>query len=135
VGVAATTSQVQLAAGVGATVVVTAPGGTAGNALATGTTNVFVAANNTVAAGGQGTVRFGGNAGGAGQRLSGTVAVSGQGAHGPWGGGGAAIIAHGNGNPGGNYGAGGSGAMSVNAGGAVTGGAGAQGVVVVNEFY
>jgi hypothetical protein len=45
------------------------------------------------------------------------------------------VKAQGNGNPGGNYGAGGSGAMSVNAGGAVTGGAGAQGVVIVNEFY
>lgn len=135
VGAAASQTQVLLPVALGSQNIVNCTAGGAGNVVATGTTNVYVAASNTSGAAANGSVRAAGNAGGAAQRVSGTVAISGAGAHGPWGGGGAAIKAQGNGNPGNNYGAGGSGGMSVNAGGAASGGAGAQGIVIISEYY
>jgi hypothetical protein len=119
----------------GTIVILLVNGGAVGANLATGTSELFIAANTIGGASSQGIVRIQGSAGHAGHRVSGTVAVSGRGGDGPWGGGGAAIKAQGTGGAGGNYGAGGGGGMSVNAGGAGPGGAGANGVVIVSEFY
>ena len=121
--------------GTGGMVWCSAQGGSAGGVTGFGSTEVY--ANNGVNAQGVsvGDIATGVNASGVAHRVSGTVAISGRGANGPFGGGALPIKAQGNGVAGGNYGAGGSGSMSVNAGGAATGGHGAQGVILVSEFY
>jgi hypothetical protein len=129
------TSSVTLSTPNGAIAVCTVNGGTGAGGLATGTSVAFVAPPNPAVAGTGGQVRVAGNAATAGHRESGTVACSGRGGHGPWGGGGASIIANGAGNAGLNYGAGGGGGLSINAGGAQNGGAGGQGVAIISEFY
>ncbi len=76
-----------------------------------------------------------GNASMYGHRVSGTVAINSRGAAGPFGGqpvGNKAQVAKAA--AGGKYGAGGAGGISVNAGGASTGGAGGQGLIIVWEF-
>lgn len=74
-----------------------------------------------------------GIAGGNGFSVSVTIAWSGFGADGPFGGGGPSVNTNGNGAAATNFGAGGAGALTVGAANA-TGGAGSQGVIVVEEF-
>lgn len=65
---------------------------------------------------------------------SGTIACSGEGGNSPWGSGGKPQIAQAAGQVGQGFGSGGSGAMSINAGGAAAGGAGAPGLIIVYEY-
>jgi hypothetical protein len=120
---------------IGTQVVVNTTGGGQGAAIATGTTELFAAPAGPNAGGNSGNLRVGQSPGYAGHRVSGTVGRSGQGAHGPWGGGGAAVKAQGAGGAATNYGSGGGGGMSVNAGGAAAGGVGFQGLVIISEYY
>lgn len=117
-------------------VICSAVGGAAGGASASAATELFLGVGASVGAGSQvGDVSTGPSVGGIGHRVSGTVGMSGPGGLGPHGGSALPAIAQGNGNPGGKYGGGGSGAMSINAGGSVTGGAGADGAIIVSEYY
>ena len=102
--------------------------------LSTNTTEAFVLGG-LGNAGTAGEELFFGTSAFAGHRVSGTVAMAGRGGSGPFGGGPQVVIAQGNGPAGGKYGGGGSGAMSVNAGGAATGGSSGQGILIVWEYY
>jgi hypothetical protein len=117
---------------------VNANAGTGGSNVATGSTQLYIlgGAGGLAAAGSAaGDLKIDGNTGGTGRRISGTIGCSGEGAPSYFGGMGKSVIAQGNGVAGGNYGAGGSGGFSVNAGGVQTGGLGAAGVILVSEFY
>lgn len=110
-------------------------GGGAGSGIATGTTEAFALGGGTSSAG-TADVSAGNNQGFSCHRVSGTVAINGQGAAGPWGGRPLNNKAQvGTAPAGGKYGGGGTGGLSVNAAGASTGGAGGQGLVIVWEFY
>jgi hypothetical protein len=65
---------------------------------------------------------------------SGTLGESGQGGNSPFGSGGAPKIGQGAGNVGTGFGSGGSGGLSINAAGAVTGGAGSNGLIIIYEY-
>lgn len=96
---------------------------------------------NAQAAGGAGGSGSGGDINGKGAGGGRTVALqssfelAGHGGDSFMGGGATAPGSGANGNAGGNYGGGGSGSTTGTAGGAVTGGAGAGGIVIVEEFY
>lgn len=120
----------------------TAKAGGGGNTGALGTTALafsitrggFGGAISTDAAGGA-HVLAGGTDGLIGVRTSATAAIGGAGGSGPWGGGGNAKTGDGAGNAATGPGSGGSGAavMSVNT--ARAGGAGADGIIIVTEYY
>ena len=116
---------------------VNANGGPAGtNAIASGTAEAFIVPVSGGAAVPISWQNSNGNPSIAAHRVSGTVAINGRGACGPHGGspvGHKAQVA--TATAGGNYGGGGDGGISVNAGGASTGGAGGQGICIVWEFY
>jgi len=103
--------------------------------IATGTAEAFGTVQFTSTASSGGEIIAASNGSQNAHRVSGTVAVSARGGGGPWGGSPVNIKAQGNGTPGGKYGGGGGGALSVNAAGATTGGAGGQGLIIVWEFY
>jgi hypothetical protein len=114
---------------------VTCPGG-AGGAVGTAATTLTVyagAAGGTIATGG--TVNCTGNPGEPGMCLivATPIVCGGKGGSSPFGGGGAGIIAVGNGNAAGGYGAGGGGACT-GASTVRTGGTSTQGVVIIDEF-
>lgn len=111
----------------------TANGGTGGNAQAAGTAlgvTAPVAGGTTTGA----DARRDGAPSAGGIRLSGTVGMSGSGASGSFGSGGRGLTAAGAGVAGSGHGSGGGGALSTAAVNQ-TGGAGAPGVVIVEEFY
>lgn len=112
--------------------------GNTGNSSGVGATEVFVVGGNTgggtfvgeyLLAGG------GGSRGGAAHRVSGTISTNGKGAAGIFGGRPVRRLTQGTGATGGNYGASGSGGLSINAGGIAAGGAGGQGIIIIWEFY
>lgn len=119
---------------VGATTV-TANGGNGGAGMAAATTA------GTVSAGGappsistNGDVNASGASGEGSYRTSGTVARSGKGADSQFGGGGTEVAAQGTGVTGIGFGSGGSGGCTLNGGAATAGGAGAPGIVIVEEY-
>jgi hypothetical protein len=118
--------------------VCTAKGGIGGLGQVGNTTNVIVAGGGGgPASSGVGDVLLDGGPGGPAVRTSGTVGYSGNGgdaAGAEGGGGGLGKIAVGAGNVGGNYGGGGAGGLVLNGSTAVVGGAGAPGVIIVEEF-
>lgn len=113
-------------------------GGLGGTFQVSDITLAVTATGGAAAAGSGGTVNAGGNTGGFVTRLSGFICISGNGAAGPFGGGvsgkNTASGGQANGDTGSAPGAGGSGAMSSSAN-AYNGGAGAVGIVIVEEFY
>lgn len=126
---------------------ISCPGGPAGVALASGTSATYIGGGSSVAAptltgAGSGfTVLNGASSsmhpgdGGIGERVSGTVGRSGDGAPSPMGGGTASgRITTGTGIAAKAPGAGGGGALSLNAGGAATGGASLAGFITIYEF-
>lgn len=126
-----------ITAGIASTSVFTSQGGAGLSGIASGTSEIFVLPPNTSVSGAFSNTSFASTSrlGGTAHRVSGTVGCSGKGGDCLFGIGGRPVIAHGNGNPGLGYGSGGSGGMSVNAAGAVDGGDGAQGVIIVWEYY
>lgn len=116
----------------------TAPGGIGGIFMSSGTALSVTGSGSSAAAGTGGSINSGGNAGEGGIRLSGLIAMSGNGAPGPWGGGtsgrNSASGGEGVGASGTGPGAGGAGALSLSATG-FAGGSGAVGMVIVEEFY
>ena len=89
-------------------------------------------------AGSGGTVNFTGSGGQTGWGSSSNPTQAGRGGSSSMGGGAIALAANGtvgNGNTGGNYGGGGSGATNGNSGGPYSGGAGAVGIIIVEEYY
>lgn len=109
----------------------TAKGGLGGVGMTTGSTLICVAGGDGVA-GTNGDINTPGTSGGMGVRLSGTTGGSGQGGGSQYGHGGASKTANSAGDPGAGYGAGGGGGAAVSA--AVTGGAGAPGIVIITEY-
>lgn len=69
-----------------------------------------------------------------GASVSATVCLSGSGGSSPWGAGGNGRITTGDGNPATGFGSGGAGGACVNAGVSVAGGAGAAGLIIVDEL-
>lgn len=116
--------------------VCTAKAGAAGAGGGAAGTSVLIQAGGAggASSGGVGDIKFDGTGGGYSTRLSGTIAVSGDGAPGPWGGGQPGVAAQGNGVTGGNYGAGGSGGATINGGATTAGGAGSSGLIRVWEL-
>lgn len=112
---------------------VTANGGLGGVGMTTGTSVIQALGGNGGAVSTNGDVNTAGQAGTWSHRSSGTVAISGVGASGYFGGGGNARNTLGTGNAGGQYGAGGGGACSIGNNNQ-TGGAGSPGVIIVWEF-
>jgi hypothetical protein len=116
-------------------VTVTAFGGAGGVGMAAATTADSLAGGG---AGGatstNGDVNGAGHPGDYGIRRSGTIAVSGNGGSTRNGGGGVGRTAAGVGNAGNGEGAGGGGGLVLNASAAVLGGAGASGVIIVEEY-
>lgn len=115
-------------------VVCSATGGTAGTTITSGSTEVFGTTGGSTTGSNAGDLTFTFNPARVGHRVSGSVGISGRGGF-LFAGRCQANIAQGNGSPGGKYGAGGSGGVSINAGGTTTGGAGGQGILIVWEFY
>jgi hypothetical protein len=119
-------SQALLCAGVG---------GTPGTTITTGTAEAFGSG------GGGNTGTFIGdlqatqNKALVGHRVTGAIGVNGRGAYGIFGGRPVGRVTQGNGAAGGNYGSGGSGGLSINAGGTTTGGTGGNGVIICWEFF
>jgi len=113
---------------------VTCGGGVGGATLALGTSAVPVLGGNGGAVSTNGDLNSRGNAGGFGHRVSGTIAVTGFGASGYQGqGGGNSRATVGNGTAGTGYGAGGGGAWADSTVDR-TGGAGADGIIIVWEY-
>jgi hypothetical protein len=118
-----------------------ATGGASGANLASGSTAGFVvggpgATTNSPSVAGD--WQLSGQPGDPGIRVSGTVAMSGSGAPGPFGGGAAqGRITHGVGSSASStaYGSGGSGALSANGAGTVASGNGAPGAIIIWEFF
>ena len=107
-----------------------------GTALASGSAEAFVLGGTPTATVSQGDFSLpAGQAGGLGHRVSGTVALSGHGGKGTFGGRPGGRVTQGTGAAGGKYGGGGSGGLSVNAGGAASGGNGGAGLIVIWEFF
>lgn len=118
----------------GATSVCTAGAATGGDVLSSGS-SVGIANGGNRALGTVGDLLLSGSAGCVGLRLSGSVGIGGQSGAaargGQWRTG---ATSQSNGGAGGIYGGGGAGACSVNGGGAQTGGAGADGRIIVWEY-
>lgn len=118
---------------VGATTV-TAYGGSNGTAANAGTSLVIEGSG----AGGliavNGDLNSTGQSGGVGFRESQTVCSGGKGGSGPFGAGGGVRSTQGDGFPGGGYGAGGSGSVTIASAGPQTGGSGSGGCILVTEF-
>jgi hypothetical protein len=112
----------------------TAKGGPGGGFVASSASNVQSQGGGFVTGTSAGDVATAQEPGGAGQGFGGTIGTSGWGGSSPWGAGGAHAIAAGAGNAGHGNGAGGSGGLSINASGAVTGGAGTIGLIIVDEY-
>lgn len=111
-------------------------GGSLGTSITTGTSEVFTVGSFAAQGSNIGDFSSSIAVSDAAHRVSGSVGMSGAGAQGPMcSGKPLATIAQGNGAAGGKFGAGGSGGLSVNAGGSTTGGHGGQGVIIVWEFY
>lgn len=115
-------------------VTVTANGGSGGVGMTGAGTALFVLGGAGGLVSTNGDLNCVGQPGGKGERVSVTVFASGEGAPSLFGGGGIGLIAAANGNAGGVYGSGGGGATSSGVNTSRTGGAGAQGVIVVWEF-
>jgi hypothetical protein len=114
-------------------VTVTAAGGVGGTGQTAGTTAAAAAGGN----GGAPTnadVGVTGSAGFTGNRQSGTVGWSGDGADSTMGGGGAGKYTAGAGATATGFGAGGSGGLVLNASAAVAGGAGSAGLIIIDEY-
>lgn len=112
----------------------TAPGGAGGLGMTSGTTEAFAVGGAAGAVGSGGSINTQGDGGYHSQRVSGTLAISGHGGSGPFGGGAKETTTAGAGGAGLAPGAGGAGAVSTSASG-FAGGAGAAGMIVVEEFY
>ena len=108
--------------------------GSVGTTITTGTAEAFGTTGGGNTGSSTGDVAYDVNIAGLAHRVSGSVGTSGKGAGGPHGGRPISNIAQGNGTAGGKYGGGGSGGVSINAGGTSLGGAGGAGVIVVWEF-
>lgn len=118
----------------------TAPGGNGGNFVAVGTTAAIPVGGTVGAIATNGNImNITGQGGSRGHRLSATLAVGGQGGDSLLGIGGSEVTLNANNlsasNNGIGYGSGGSGAATTgNGGGARTGGVGAQGVIIIEEY-
>ena len=124
----------QNATGTGIVVISTNAAAT-GTTLASGSAEAFVLGGTAAQSTNQGDFSVPtGQTGGNGHRVSGTVAISGDGGTGPFGGRVGGRITQGTGATGGKYGGGGAGGLSINAGGAASGGNGGAGVIVIWEF-
>jgi hypothetical protein len=117
-----------------ASTTITAPGGSGGINLASGTSNITTlgGAGATVATNGD--LNEGGQPGNWGLRISGTVGISGIGANSNFGTGGNAVNTSVNGNAATGFGAGGGGALKSGTGAVTDGGVGTAGVIVVYEY-
>ena len=114
---------------------VTANGGSGGAGMANGTTAISAAGGAGGVVSTNGDLNGTGAPGERGHRISGTVGASGMGGSTAFGGGGLGIVATGGaGNVGSGYGAGGGGALVVNNSTAAIGGAGAAGVLIIEEL-
>lgn len=113
---------------------VTAKGGVGAAPIATGTSTVMGLGGASGGISTNGDVNGAGAPGGWALRVSGSVAISGQGASSQWGSGGSARITSGAGNAGTGYGAGGGGANTISAQGDFAGGAGTQGLIIIEEY-
>ena len=123
-----------LGATTSSSVSVSALGGNAGVATASGTAETFNGPGASPVGSAQGDLTTTIGVAPLSHRISGTVALANVGAAGPSGGGPTARITQGTGTAGGKYGAGGSGGLSFNAGGAGTGGHGGQGLIMIWEL-
>lgn len=112
---------------------ITAKGGSAGTGMAFGTGAAAVSGATSAAAGTGGDVNYGGSSAGPGLRLSGSVAVSGEGGPSHLGPGGRGRASAGDGEAGLSPGSGGGGCVSTASN--QTGGDGADGVLYVTEYY
>ncbi len=112
----------------------TATGGNAGS-VSSATPNLTEAFGGSGGVGASGDINIKGATGGCGASLVGTVVRSGDGGSSSIGGGANHVQENTNGNAGGAYGGGGSGAGSNSDGTNRTGGAGADGIVIVEEFF
>ncbi len=108
--------------------------GSTGTTITTGTTEIFGTTGGGNSGSSIGDIGCDNNQATLAHRVSGTLGISGKGAAGPNGGRPIAKITQGNGAAGGKYGAGGSGGVSINAGGTALGGAGGNGIIIVWEF-
>jgi hypothetical protein len=117
---------------VGATTV-TGAGGVGGVGMTTGTSEIG-AAGGAGGASTNGDLNSPGAPGDFGYRRTGLLGFSGAGADSEFGGGGAARVAAGVGNAATGYGAGGAGGLVLNGSGAVLGGVGTQGAIMVEEY-
>jgi hypothetical protein len=115
---------------------ISASGGTGGGG-ATANSNVPVFNTGNVAGGNPttGDINIKGQEGQQGFTLSASQAKGGTGGSTPWGGGGPGGQGTGAGTTGGGYGSGGGGGCAVSAGASQAGGAGAPGLIIVEEFY
>lgn len=113
---------------------ITAGGGNGGIFMAGGNSPAFSLGGAGGTATGGGDVLTSGAAGEMGIRLSGTVAASGAGANATYAGGSQGLTSQGSGLPPAGYGSGGAGALSTSAT-SVTGGSGANGMMIITEFY
>jgi hypothetical protein len=111
-----------------------APGGSAGTTVTTGTAETYGTNGGGTAGASIGDIGFDNNKAQLAHRVSATLGMSGRGGSGPHGGRPVSTIAHGNGAAGVQYGSGGNGGVSINAAGTTTGGAGGQGIAIVWEF-
>lgn len=120
----------------GTSVVLRAKGGTKGTFISSGNTAGTVAAGGAGGTGGTGDVLLPGCVGGSAFRISGTLGFSGAGSVGLWGnGGGKMLFGSGAGNDAPHKtGAGGGGGFSAAGDGAVAGGQGGNGLLVIEEY-
>ncbi len=118
---------------VGSTTVTAVAGNGGALGGAAGSSILFAAGGNPSSQSSNGDVNGAGSPGGAGIRLSGTIAMSGQGGSSLFGSGGNGVSTDVAGNPATGFGAGGGGACSLSAV-ARNGGAGANGCIVVEEY-
>lgn len=113
---------------------VVADGGYGGKGMTAGSGQAFAAGGAGGSTSVSGDVVGAGTPGAHGLRLSGTVGASGGGGSCPFGGGGAGLAAAAAGNAGQGFGGGGGGGLVLNGSTAVAGGAGAAGVLVIEEY-
>lgn len=112
----------------------TAPGGTGGIAMAVGTTNAVQAGGGPATASTNGDVNTQGATGGNAYRFTTAIGLSGAGAPSNFGTGGKSRSTQGDGNAANGNGSGGGGGVSVSNGAAQAGGAGADGIIVIDEY-
>lgn len=108
--------------------------GADGTSLASGNTEVFTAGSNGISGAASADLIVANNRNVPVHRTSGSVIRNGRGGGSRYGGRPLSRVTQGTGASGGNYGAAGSGGVSINAGGAANGGTGAGGLLVIWEF-